>query len=239
MTPVTTRGKSAGKHRPGLRRRIVGVVALLTTAPLLSACFQFPAPSGAPTAPEPDEIPSSTAAPEEPTTTTTESKPLPTEIVDLSPGQPATAVNFFIGKPVFELRVLAYRGGLGPASPESRCDEPEWGQYMSIEVEYKILPALSEWGDTYSTRTIEFYGETPDGKMYQSSNPIGVDLWCFGEPAGSLMSVKMAPGETYQGYFLLDVPEDTTAIIWEAQAEYDDPSYRWNLADLPETVGLS
>lgn len=217
------------RDRARRRARRLGVAALPVAALLLSACGLLPIPGVPPSLPDtaPDHDPVPTTEPTDPDSELG-------EIVDLlGPDDPVIAVDWFIEKPVYELRLLAYMDGLVPTG-ETSC-ETEMDQFILLELEYRILPAQAEQteqGDPFWTWGTEFLGETPDGTV-AAGNTLIADRWCMAEGDGSLVSVKMLAGETYHGYLLIDVPEDTTAIIWKATGLYAEPSYRWNLADIP------
>jgi hypothetical protein len=187
-----------------------------------------------PTSDEPTDDPTTDEPTDDPTTdeptdpATTDDGGGTAGVVDLTGTDPAV-VNGAAGAPVAEIRLIEAVAGWESSTPSSLCSPAENGQYLGLQLEFTTLPALAD----ESTPTYTFIGwelgAEVDGVAIET-NAFSTGLFCVG--SDERPPSDMAPGETYTGWAVLDVPESVTAVTFEDMFDFSGAQmYRWVLAD--------
>jgi hypothetical protein len=149
---------------------------------------------------------------------------------DLTGTDPALVMGLTATDPIAELRLQEVVTDWQPDGNSMLCSDPENGQYLGLKFELTTTDALAEEDPpTYNFIGWEI-GAQVDGVTIES-NGFGSGLFCLGE--GQQFPSDMEPGQTYEGWVILDVPDTVTAAIYDDPLDFtgDGGMYRWVLAD--------
>lgn len=149
---------------------------------------------------------------------------------DLTGDDPAMVMGYTATDPIAELRLQEIETDWQPSGSSIMCGEPENGTYLAAKFELTTTDALSQEDPaTYTLTGLEF-GAQVDGVDIETTGFMS-GIFCL--DSSEQFPSEMQPGETYEGWILLDVPDTVTAMTYSAPFDFmgTSPSYRWVLAD--------
>lgn len=149
---------------------------------------------------------------------------------DLTGDSPASIMGYTAADPIGELRLQEVVTDWQPSASSMLCGDPENGQYLGMKFQITTTEALAEEDPPTYTFIGWEIGAQVDGVDIET-NGFSSGIFCLSSE--EQFPSEMQPGETYEGWVVLDVPDTVTAITYAELFSFSDDanSYRWVLAD--------